>query len=186
MKRRDFLKKSTFVAGLATSPNLIVPLVAETSETQKPFQPQRPRGAASAEIRSTGFLRRELAERDLPKPPAFAASYLSTSTETSPMPLAERLRRNIVPRTGFCSIQPGRTTSEGVTSGNGAMNIEVTCDPYSDQVLFHHESLLMPWRKSLRGSQGRGRMFLKCGKWYWTGNTRKRRAGFQRNGGRAP
>ena len=65
------------------------------------------------------------------------------------MPLAERLKRNIVPRHGFCSIAPGATLSEGLTSGNGAMNIEMTCDPYSEQILFHHESLLMPWRRPL-------------------------------------
>ena len=59
------------------------------------------------------------------------------------------LKRNIVPRHGFCSIVPGRTLSEGLTSGNGAMNIEMTCDPYSEQILFHHESLLMPWRRPL-------------------------------------
>ena len=60
------------------------------------------------------------------------------------MPLAERLKRNIVPRRGFCSIAPGGTLSEGLTSGNGHMNIEVTCDPYSEQILFHHESLHVP------------------------------------------
>jgi hypothetical protein len=147
MRRRDFLKKSTIVAGLATSPNLIVPLAAETTGTQKPTEPQRPAGAAPKEIRSREYLRRELAEKDLPKPPVFAASYLSASTEASPMPLAERLRRNIVPHSGFCSLQPGRTTSEGVTSGNGPMVIEVACDPYSEQILFHHESLLMPWKR---------------------------------------
>ena len=27
------------------------------------------------------------------------------------------------------------------------MVIEVTCDPYSDQILFHHESLLVPWKR---------------------------------------
>ena len=37
--------------------------------------------------------------------------------------------------------------SEGLTSGNGHMNIEATCDPYSEHVLFHHESLLVPWKR---------------------------------------
>ena len=32
-------------------------------------------------------------------------------------------------------------------SGNGAMRIELMGDPYAEQVLFHHESLLMPWKK---------------------------------------
>ena len=63
------------------------------------------------------------------------------------MPLAERLKRNIVPRRGFCSIAPGKTVSDGLTSGNGAMNIEVTCDPYSEQILFRHESLMLPYKR---------------------------------------
>jgi len=149
LKRRDFLKKGTIVAGLASSPNLIAPLIAQPSATEKAPQPQHPAGAKPEEIRSSEFLRRELAAKDLPKPPVFAASYLSANTAASPMPLAERLRRNIVPRSGFCSLAPGRTTSEGVTSGNGPIVIEVACDPYSEQVLFHHESLLMPWKRPL-------------------------------------
>ena len=52
-----------------------------------------------------------------------------------------------MPRMGFCSLEPGKTVSDGVTSGNGHMNIEVMCDPYAEQVLFHHESLLMPWKR---------------------------------------
>jgi hypothetical protein len=65
------------------------------------------------------------------------------------MPLAERVRRKIVPQRGFCSIAPGNLVSESLTSGNGAMNIELTGDPYSEQILFHHESLLMPWKRPL-------------------------------------
>lgn len=38
MKRRDFLKKGAIVAGLASSPNLIVPLVAGESAQQKQFR----------------------------------------------------------------------------------------------------------------------------------------------------
>ena len=29
------------------------------------------------------------------------------------------------------------------------MNIELMGDPYSEQILFHHESLLMPWKRPL-------------------------------------
>ena len=79
--------------------------------------------------------------------PAIKKSETADGISVSPMPLAERLKRNIVPRMGFCSLEPGKTVSDGLTSGNGHMNIEVTCDPYSEQVLFHHESLLMPWKR---------------------------------------
>jgi hypothetical protein len=27
------------------------------------------------------------------------------------------------------------------------MNLEITCDPYAEQILFHHENLLMPWKR---------------------------------------
>ncbi len=65
------------------------------------------------------------------------------------MSLTERLKRNIVPRHGFCSITLGKTTRDCITSGNGAMNIELAGDPYSEQILFHHESLLKPWHRPL-------------------------------------
>jgi alpha-L-fucosidase 2 len=86
--------------------------------------------------------------------PVFANAQMSSSVQSPavrivPMALSERIRRNIVPRQGFCSNVPGETLSEGLTSGNGAMNIEVQGNPYSEQILFHHESLLMPWRRPL-------------------------------------
>jgi hypothetical protein len=61
------------------------------------------------------------------------------------MPLAERVRRNIVPRRGFCSITPGSDAL--LISGNGAMSIEMPCDPYSEQVVFRHESLFTPHKR---------------------------------------
>ena len=90
----------------------------------------------------------------------------------SPMPLAERIRRKIVPQRGFCSIAPGKLVSDSLISGNGTMNIELMGDPYAEQILFHHECLLMPgsgpWR--LRTPRIFSR---KCGKWSWTGKIAK-------------
>jgi len=147
MKRRDFLTKGTLAAGLASSPNLLPPLEASDKEPQKPPQSSGQAGAAPEEIRSGEYLRRSTADKYLPKIPAFVESHLPSDEKITPMPLAERLRRGIVPRQGFCSKIPGTTVSEGLTSGNGHMYIEVTCDPYSEQILFHHESLLMPWKR---------------------------------------
>ncbi len=65
------------------------------------------------------------------------------------MPLPERLVRGIVPKKGFCSIAPGKIVSEGLTTGNGPMYIEETCDPYADKLVFHHEALLMPWKRPI-------------------------------------
>jgi alpha-L-fucosidase 2 len=131
MKHRSFIERASVVAGFATS-LVFIPLLA-AGESGPPASGPR----------------RAQADAYLPGPPVFAESYASPAVRVSPMPLAERLRRKLVPRRGFCSVAPGKTVSEGLTSGNGAMNIELTGDPYSEQILFHHESLLMPWRRPL-------------------------------------
>ena len=51
-----------------------------------------------------------------------------------------------MPLRGFCSIAPGEFVSENHISGNGAVTIELMGDPYAERILFHHESLLMPWK----------------------------------------
>jgi hypothetical protein len=152
MKRRDFLVKSTAaVVGLAGSEKLLHASTAGEGSQQGSTQVSSPpaakarlvtgRGSSVARVRGTPE------SKFPPKPPVFAASRLSPEVKISPMTLEERLRRGIVPRRGFCSTIPGTTVSEGLTSGNGAMVIEATCDPYSEQILFHHESLLMPWKR---------------------------------------
>jgi hypothetical protein len=83
----------------------------------------------------------------LPKPPLLAESLLSTRQRTLPMPLNERIRRGVVPKRGMCSIAPGKSMRESLISGNGTMRVEVTGDPFSEQILFHHESLLVPWKR---------------------------------------
>ena len=60
------------------------------------------------------------------------------------MPLAERIRRNIVPRRGFCSIAPASDAL--LISGNGRMTIDTSCEPYSEQIVFRHESVFVPHR----------------------------------------
>ena len=147
MKRRDFLKTGTFAAGLVSAPNLIAPLMNGETATQEAFPASDHGSAPLEEIRTAEFLRREKAEKYLPKPAELREVRGADNVVISPMPLKERLKRNLVPRQGFCSREPGHTTSQGLTSGNGPMVIEVACDPYAEQVLFHHESLLMPWKR---------------------------------------
>jgi alpha-L-fucosidase 2 len=147
MKRRDFIKKSAVAASMAGSTNLLPPLLASEHDSQKALKRSDKAGVAQQDNRSVEYLRRVKKDRFLPKAPAFAQSKLAPAVRISPMPLTERLKRNVVPRKGFCSLVPGRTTSEGITSGNGPMNLEITGDPYSEQILFHHESLLMPWKR---------------------------------------
>ncbi|HMD78326.1 MAG TPA: glycoside hydrolase N-terminal domain-containing protein [Terracidiphilus sp.] len=152
MKRRDFLVKSTAaVVGLASSEKLLHSSTAgeggQQGSTQVSSPPTAKAGLGTGRGSSVARVGDTAESKFPPKPPVFAASRLSPEVKISPMTLEERLRRGIVPRRGFCSTIPGTTVSEGLTSGNGAMVIEATCDPYSEQILFHHESLLMPWKR---------------------------------------
>jgi alpha-L-fucosidase 2 len=135
MKRRKFVITSAAAAGLAGTME-ISPLVAaveqEASET----------GTPSADNRPDEYLKRVQRGPFLPGPPEIGRSY-----PISPMPLKQRISKNIVPLRGFCSIAPGNLVSEALISGNGAMNIELMGDPYSEKILFHHEGLLMPWKR---------------------------------------
>lgn len=137
MKRRKFVKTSAAVAGLMGSLEISPLLAADEKESPKT-------GAPLTDNRPAEYLNRVQGVPFLPKPPAAGRSY-----PIPPMPLAERVRRKIVPEQGFCSIAPGELVSQSLTSGNGAMNIELMGDPYSEQILFHHESLLMPWKRPL-------------------------------------
>jgi alpha-L-fucosidase 2 len=105
--------------------------------------------AVAAESRSADYLHRAQADGFLPKVPTPVDVVLPSGVKVSPMHLAERLRRGIVPRRGFCSLIPGTSTNEGLLSGNGAMYIELAGDPYEEKILFHHESLLMPWKRPM-------------------------------------
>jgi hypothetical protein len=140
MKRRDLLKTSA-AAGLIGSLGIAPALAGAEGDPQKTLEQT---GAPLTDNRPAEYLHRSRGDSFLPKPPAPARSY-----PVSAMPLAERVRRKIVPQRGFCSIAPGSLVSESLTSGNGGMNIELTGDPCSEQILFHHESLLMPWKRPL-------------------------------------
>jgi alpha-L-fucosidase 2 len=142
MKRRSFLKKGAVAAGLVSIPGSLLPLTS--CKSQKPSAGST--GAAKEEIRSAGYLQSVQANKYLPKLPEFAESKLTPDIQISPMPLEERLRRGIVPRRGFCSIAPG---SDVLISGNGAVNVEVAGNPYTEQIPFSHESLFTPRKKSL-------------------------------------
>jgi hypothetical protein len=136
MKRRDFIKTGAVAVGAVGSLKASTILAAEIDS--------RKNGGPPADGRPVEYLNRVQADRFLPRPPVPARTY-----PISPMLLTERVKRKIVPQRGFCSISPGDIVSEALTSGNGAMNIELMGDPYSEQILFHHESLLMPWERPL-------------------------------------
>jgi alpha-L-fucosidase 2 len=148
MKRRDFLKKSVVAAGLVGTLKAIEPLTANASPAAVPSPIPGPTNATPGDNRPAEYLRRVQEDPFLPKLPALARTYA-----VSPMPLAERIKRKIVPQRGFCSIAPGDLVSESLTTGNGAMNLELMADPYAEQILFHHESLLMPWKRPMEAPQ---------------------------------
>ena len=81
----------------------------------------------------------------LPKPPVVTQAVRPGDVPISPMPLAERLRREVVPRHGICSTAPAADAL--LLSGNGAMSIETACHPYSEQIVFRHESLFAPRKR---------------------------------------
>lgn len=142
MKRRDFLKKGTMAAGLAGSLDLILPTAAVEAGKQKPSENSRPAGAAPEEIRSPQYLRHARTAGYLPKPPVRVEVQGPNGLRISPMSLEERLRRGIVPRRGFCSIVPAADAL--LIAGNGPINIDLSCDPYSERIVFRHESVFVP------------------------------------------
>jgi alpha-L-fucosidase 2 len=138
MKRRDFIKTGAVAAGIAGSLKFLPSLTAAESDSPKPPAP------GAGDNRSADYLRRAQEDKFLPKPPVFADSSGPGDVRISPMPLAERVRRKIVPRRGFCSLAPA---SGALLSGTGAVNIELECDPYTEQIPFRHEMLYVPRRR---------------------------------------
>jgi alpha-L-fucosidase 2 len=136
MKRREFIAKSALAAGLAGSVNLL-PAVVTAQDSAPPPAP-------SGDNRTDDYLRRAREDKFLPKPPGRASAVRPGNPEISPMPLAERVRRNIVPRHGLCSLAPG---NGALLSGNGAMSIELEGDPFTEQIPFRHEMLYVPRRR---------------------------------------
>jgi alpha-L-fucosidase 2 len=134
MKRRVFLQKSALTMGLIGAPSL---LLATTDESE--IKTKSILNTDSEEIRSTQYLSRVQSDQFLPK----TSEY--TDIGIQPMPLAERILRRIVPKQGFCSLTSG---GETIISGNGAVNIELTGDPFTEQISFIHESLYTPRKKS--------------------------------------
>jgi alpha-L-fucosidase 2 len=147
MKRREFLQKGTLVAGIAGSQQFISPFLEAEEKAAKAAADKTP--AVPKDLRSGDYLRRAKSQKYPPKVPAYRPSQGTARELISPMPIEERLARRVLPQKGFCSLEPGEVIGDGVTSGNGHMNIELICDPYAEQVQFRHESLLMPWKRPL-------------------------------------
>jgi hypothetical protein len=152
MKRRVFLKNTAMSIGAVGSSKLFLPFITNGISPKKksrvPGRLSGPKGAKEKDNRTLDYLRREQGDKYLPKKPVFVESKLTHDVRVSPMLLEERLKRNVVPQHGFCSIIP--SSDALLISGNGHMKIDVPCDPYSEQILFHHESLIMPYKESFQ------------------------------------
>lgn len=85
----------------------------------------------------------------LPKPPVSINDYIPEAQRIAPMPLSERMKREVVPVRGLVSIAPGVGKNDLLKSGNGKMNIDVFGNPTSDIVIFRHERLQLPWKTPL-------------------------------------
>ena len=83
----------------------------------------------------------------LTKPPVSINSFVPVNEQITPMPLSERVKRGIVPQRGVASIAPGVGKNDLLFSGNGHMYIKVYGNPLSEQIIFQHESLLLPWKR---------------------------------------
>lgn len=140
MKRRDFLKQGTVAVGLAGSPELLKPLIASEDQTISLASELISESVkiVQQDIRSAEYLGRVQQEAFLPKAPVM------TEAKVSPMTLAERVKRKIVPKRGFCSVVPG---GDPLICGNGAMTIDIPGDPFSEQIPFSHESLFVPQKR---------------------------------------
>lgn len=132
MKRRDVLKSGAAFATLVGT----VPLAAPEANAETDAAPHAP-----AE-RPRAPLGRAIA----PKPPLPIATDASHPSIIS-MTQAERARRSAVPARGMCSTAPGTPFRETLISGSGPMLFELTGHPWQEDLLFHHERLMLPWRR---------------------------------------
>lgn len=146
MKRRVFFKTGAVAAGLAGLPASSLLLTAGCRRSAKPPRQFRTARLKREDQFSQEYLRRLRSEKYPVRLPVFAESRLNPPVRIIPMPLGERIRRKIVPQHGFCSLAPG---GEALLTGNGSVNLELACNPYTEQIPFSHESLFIPRRKGL-------------------------------------
>jgi alpha-L-fucosidase 2 len=74
------------------------------------------------------------------------SSAVPAEQRVVPMPLKERVRLEAVPKRGMCSAVPSTRAADGLISGNGKMYVEVFGNPFAEQIVFHQERLIAPWK----------------------------------------
>ena len=90
----------------------------------------------------------EVAESAAPPPiePVSSLTAPSPDGQILPMSIKERNRLGAVPKRGMCSTVPARDAANALVSGNGKMWVDVFGHPFSEQVVFHQERILQPWK----------------------------------------
>jgi alpha-L-fucosidase 2 len=76
----------------------------------------------------------------------FAQSLVPADEQILPMSRESRERLGAVPHRGMCSTIPASRPTDGLLSGNGKMYVEVYGRPFDEQIIFHHERLIAPWK----------------------------------------
>lgn len=152
MKRRDFLKTSTAAAiALAGSQQALQASTkgehGQSSATHAGGAPAAKAGLVPNQDLTVSHVGSTPEGVYLPKQPLLAEALRGTRQRTRPMPLSERVSRGIVPKRGVCSTAPSRSVREGLVTGYGPVYVEVLGDPFAEQVLFHHERLMVPWKR---------------------------------------
>jgi hypothetical protein len=74
------------------------------------------------------------------------ASFVPPGQSITPMALKERIRLEAVPKRGMCSTIPASQALDALISGNGKMYVEVFGNPFAEQIVFHQERLVTPWK----------------------------------------
>jgi len=150
MKRRKFLRSGAVAAGIVTIPGALLPLTGCNEAAKETSVASSTGRKKKGEIRSSAYMKKAGSGKKLPKPAVSLQTHRTLQgIQITPMPLAERTRRKIVPRKGFCSLVPG---GDVLLSGNGAVSIEVAGNPYSERIPFNHESLFTPRRRPFEAS----------------------------------
>lgn len=137
IRRRDVLQAG--VVGIAGASMLrLTPAVADAP----------PKGSVSGATKQTPLVTRSVsAESRLAPELPLPLAHDTKAPAITPISKGERERRGVVPRRGVCSIAPGTPFRDTLLSGNGSQYLELTGAPYSERVLFHHEHLMLPWRR---------------------------------------
>lgn len=80
------------------------------------------------------------------KAPVSIKSLIPEDQRITPMPIAERIRRGVIPARGVVSIAPGVGQNDLLKTGNGKMHINIYGNPTAEQISFRQERIQLPWQ----------------------------------------